>query len=199
MNKLAISLASVAMVLVLSGQGCAQNTADETVVDSPSTPVEMMEEEKEVDNMEEVDVTEKEGEAMMKKDGGAMMKDGGAMEQGEAVMKKETSESAPATDEELEPQAAASAVKSFTMTAKQWAFEPSKITVNKGDTVKLAVKSIDVTHGFGLSAFGINERLNPGETVNIEFVADKTGTFSFFCSVSCGSGHGGMRGTLIVN
>lgn len=89
-------------------------------------------------------------------------------------------------------------VKEFNITAKKWEFDPGTITVNKGDTVKLHIKSIDVSHGFGLSAFGINEQLDPGETVDIEFTADKTGTFTFACSVFCGSGHSGMKGQLIV-
>lgn len=89
-------------------------------------------------------------------------------------------------------------VKEFTMTAKNWEFSPSTITVNKGDTVKLHIKSIDVTHGFGLPDFGINENLAPGKTVDVEFVADKAGTFTFVCTVYCGSGHGGMKGQLIV-
>lgn len=84
------------------------------------------------------------------------------------------------------------------MIAKQWVFEPDTVTVNEGDTVKLNVESIDVAHGIGINAFGIRERLEPGKTVNIEFVADKKGTFSFFCTIFCGSGHSGMKGTLIV-
>lgn len=90
------------------------------------------------------------------------------------------------------------AVKSFNMTAKQWSFEPSTITVNKGDKVKLTIQNIDVTHGFGLTEFGINRELTPGKTEMIEFTADKAGTFSFFCSKMCGSGHKSMKGTLIV-
>ena len=65
------------------------------------------------------------------------------------------------------------AVKEFDMTAKQWDFEPSTIEVNQGDTVKLHIESIDVIHGIALPAFGINENLEPGKTVDIEFVADK--------------------------
>lgn len=90
-------------------------------------------------------------------------------------------------------------VKTFTMTAKQWEFSPDTITVNKGDTVVLSVKSIDVTHGFAIPEFGVNERLTPGKTVEVEFVADKAGTFPFFCSVVCGEGHGSMRGQLVVS
>jgi len=85
------------------------------------------------------------------------------------------------------------------MVAKQWTFEPRTINVKEGDLVKLSIESIDVAHGIALPTFGISERLNPGQTVNIEFTADKKGTFSFFCIVQCGSGHGGMRGTLIVS
>lgn len=91
------------------------------------------------------------------------------------------------------------AVKEFDLTAKQWEFNPSTITVNKGDTVKLHITSIDVTHGFGMPDFGISETLTPGSTIDIEFVADKRGTFTFACIVVCGSGHGGMNGQLIVN
>lgn len=89
-------------------------------------------------------------------------------------------------------------VRVFEMTAKQWEFTPSTITVNQGDAVELHITSIDVTHGFALPDFEINERLEPGEDVHVEFVADKQGTFTFFCSVPCGSGHGGMSGQLIV-
>lgn len=90
------------------------------------------------------------------------------------------------------------AVKNFSMTAKSWTFEPASITVNKGDVVKLTIQSADVLHGFALPEFGINEFLSPEKIINVQFTADKTGTFSFFCSVSCGSGHSNMRGTLIV-
>lgn len=89
-------------------------------------------------------------------------------------------------------------LKKFDISARKWEFEPDTIVVNKGDMVKLSITSEDVTHGFSLMAFDINEDLEPGETVNVEFVADKRGTFTFSCSVYCGSGHGGMKGTLIV-
>ena len=88
--------------------------------------------------------------------------------------------------------------KKFEMTAKKFEFVPSTIIVNRGDVVQLHITSTDVTHGFALSDFGINERLEPGERVTVEFVASKVGTFTFSCSVFCGPGHGGMKGQLIV-
>ncbi len=89
-------------------------------------------------------------------------------------------------------------VKEFTMTAKQWEFSPETITVDKGDTVRLNVTSVDVEHGIAIPDFNVSENLRPGRTVVIEFVADKVGQFSFFCNVYCGVDHGAMRGTLVV-
>ncbi len=89
-------------------------------------------------------------------------------------------------------------VREFEMTAKQFEFVPNTITVNKGDTVKLHITSTDVTHGFALPDFGVSETLAPGQDVHVEFVADKTGTFTFSCNVYCGTGHTGMSGQLIV-
>ena len=82
--------------------------------------------------------------------------------------------------------------------AKSWEFVPSTIEVNLGDRVELHIKSIDVTHGFRLPDFGIDEVLQPNQDVHVNFIADKKGTFPFACSVPCGSGHGRMTGQLIV-
>lgn len=89
-------------------------------------------------------------------------------------------------------------IQEINITAKQFEFVPSEITVSEGSTVRLSIESVDVDHGFALTAFGVSENLQAGETTTVEFVADKTGTYSFFCNVFCGQGHGSMRGTLIV-
>lgn len=89
-------------------------------------------------------------------------------------------------------------IKTIKVTAQTWAFEPSTITVSKGDKVKLVITSIDVAHGFSLPDFNVKERLEPNKTTTVEFTADKVGSFGFFCSVQCGDGHTGMRGTLEV-
>lgn len=91
-----------------------------------------------------------------------------------------------------------SGVKEFDMTARQWAFEPSIIRVKEGDRVRLNIKNEDVTHGFAIFEFNVNERLQPGKTTIVEFTADKKGEYTFFCSVQCGQGHRDMKGKLIV-
>lgn len=98
---------------------------------------------------------------------------------------------------EPEPTPAPSTV-SFNVTAKQWSFSPTTITVKKGDRVRLSITSVDVRHGFALPTFDISETLQPGQTTTVEFSADQAGSFSFFCNVFCGDGHGAMTGTLVV-
>src|SRR3989344_5219597 len=91
-----------------------------------------------------------------------------------------------------------SQVKEISMTAKKFEFNPSTITVKKADQVKLTIKSLDVTHGFSIPDLNVNANLDAGKETVVEFTPDKTGTFTFVCSVFCGSGHSGMKGTLIV-
>lgn len=104
----------------------------------------------------------------------------------------------PAEEPTSPPPAAEPEIKSFTLTAKTWSWEPSTIKVKKGDTVKLTITSVDVPHGFSLPDYGINQTIEAGQTTTVQFTADKTGTFTFSCSIFCGEGHSDMKGALIV-
>ena len=95
-------------------------------------------------------------------------------------------------------QAANTNVVQVDMAAKKFEFDPSTITVNKGDKVKIKITSTDVNHGFAIPEYGISQKVDVGKTETIEFIADKSGEFTFFCNVFCGSGHKEMKGTLIV-
>lgn len=88
--------------------------------------------------------------------------------------------------------------KEFEIVATNWEFSPALIEVNKGDKVELHMQSTEGTHGIALLEFDVSETLREGEDIHAEFIADKTGTFNFFCTVPCGRGHGGMRGLLVV-
>jgi len=94
--------------------------------------------------------------------------------------------------------ASAAETKIIKMTAEKYHFTPETINVNLGDKVVLEITATDTEHGFGLSAFNIDQALPPGKTVRIEFVADKKGEFTFKCTSFCGWGHFGMNGKLIV-
>lgn len=101
------------------------------------------------------------------------------------------------------------------MTARQYAFDPAVLRVNKGDTVRLRVTSLDVIHGLYMEAFDFNVKIipdspylelshpsrpdEPAEKVEeVVFVADKTGKFRYRCSHTCGSMHPFMQGELVV-
>ena len=89
-------------------------------------------------------------------------------------------------------------IKEITVTAKNWQFDPGTITVKQGDRVRLKITSVDVPHSFMLKDYGLNVKLDPGQTQIVEFVADKAGEFSFRCGVPCGEGHRDMTGKFIV-
>ena len=89
-------------------------------------------------------------------------------------------------------------VVEFDIVAKQWEFVPALIEVGLGDRVKLHMGSEDVTHGFVIPELGVSERLELGEDVHVDFIADKAGIFNFYCNVPCGGGHGGMNGMIVV-
>jgi cytochrome c oxidase subunit II len=77
--------------------------------------------------------------------------------------------------------------------ARRYAFEPSSITVHRGETIRLQLISDDVPHSLVVEGLGINEaasKSHPGDTV---FTATKTGDFAGRCGRFCGSGHGRMQ------
>jgi cytochrome c oxidase subunit II len=88
--------------------------------------------------------------------------------------------------------------KRIEITAKQFEFEPSEITVKKGQPVVLVIKSADVAHGLRFRELNLNVKIDKGGTAELPFTPDKTGDFVGHCSVFCGSGHGGMTLTMHV-
>ena len=89
--------------------------------------------------------------------------------------------------------------RTFQITAKKYDYTPDTITVNQGDKVVLQVTATDRDHGFGIKAYNIDRALPKGQTVTIEFVADKKGEFIIKCTKFCGFGHFGMKAKLIVS
>lgn len=94
--------------------------------------------------------------------------------------------------------AAEGAVKEFTVTAKNYSFSPKEISVNQGDKVKITLKSSGGSHNLVIDDFNVaTGEIGNGEEDTIEFVADKAGTFEFYCSISNHKAMG-MKGTLTV-
>jgi len=105
---------------------------------------------------------------------------------------------APAREAKQAAQETTPPAHEIQMTCKKYAFSPNSISVKKGERVRLTITATDHDHGFKLEPFHVEQKLKKGIPTTVEFTADKSGTFLFKCSVFCGFGHGGMKGTLIV-
>lgn len=167
----------LASILVFVGAGCVNQRAVESPDAPPATSLEVP-----APGFEDVEETIVVDEAPIED-----------ARTDEAALPTVNAPVPPSEDASQEP-----SVASYTIVARQWAFEPSTIRVRKGQRVELTIQSVDVSHGFSLSAFNVSEQLEPGQTVRVNFIANTKGSFPFFCSVFCGQGHSLMRGTLIV-
>lgn len=96
------------------------------------------------------------------------------------------------------PVGTAGAVRDVKVATFQFGFTPNVIRANVGDTILIHLTSRDVSHGFYLDGYGIQERVEAGQTKEIRFVADRSGTYRFRCAVTCGALHPFMIGQLVV-
>jgi heme/copper-type cytochrome/quinol oxidase subunit 2 len=104
--------------------------------------------------------------------------------------------------------------RNITITAHKYAYQPSVLTVNRGDRVHIRFLAQDVTHGFYVEGYNLDAKARPQnptfwlrrpsgaedyeEVDEISFVADHAGKFRYRCSITCGYMHPFMQGELIV-
>lgn len=98
----------------------------------------------------------------------------------------------------LPVQSIASQKRIFRIDARQFAYSPSELRVNAGDTVIFQLVSTDVVHGLYVDGYDISVEADPGQTATLAFVADQPGSFRFRCNVTCGAMHPFMIGKLTV-
>jgi len=88
--------------------------------------------------------------------------------------------------------------RNFRIEAGQFAYSPSELQVNRGDTVNIQLVSTDVVHGLYVDGYDISIEADPGQARTLTFVADTPGSFRFRCNVTCGAMHPFMIGKLSV-
>lgn len=93
---------------------------------------------------------------------------------------------------------AAPTTQTIQITAEEWEYTPSVVTLRRGVPAVLELKSLDRKHGFTAPGLGLRTDIVPGETARISFTPDKAGTFPFHCDVFCGEGHEDMAGKIEV-
>lgn len=92
----------------------------------------------------------------------------------------------------------AGVVREFTVEGSPFKFVPNEMRVRKGDTVRVTFKNMKGTHDFVIDEFDVRtNQIGEGEEEEVEFVADKAGTFEYYCSVVNHRAQG-MVGKLIV-
>ena len=83
-------------------------------------------------------------------------------------------------------------VKEINVKAFRFGYEPNVIKVAKGEKIKIKINNIDVLHGIRIPDLGLS-----GNEV-LEFTANQTGEFTWYCANACGGGHQSMQGKLII-
>lgn len=90
-------------------------------------------------------------------------------------------------------------IKTFIVEGGMFYFSPKEISVNKGDKVKIVFKNVEGVHDWVIDEFNARTKIiKMGETDEVEFIADKTGSFEYYCSVG-NHRQQGMVGVLKVN
>jgi cytochrome c oxidase subunit 2 len=107
-------------------------------------------------------------------------------------------------------------VQVIELTAKKYEYSPSPFHVKAGTRVQLKITATDHDHGFkiplvpdgaepsgkpGLLLTSPQDcwQLKKGQTTTIEFLAQTSGTYTFRCCHTCGLGHRGMKGQIVVD
>ena len=89
-------------------------------------------------------------------------------------------------------------VKAVIVSGSNFKFEPSTITVKKGDKVKLTFTNSGGMHDFVIDELNVKiPVIASGKSETVEFTADKAGTYKYYCSVANHRAIG-MEGTLTV-
>jgi nitrous-oxide reductase len=88
------------------------------------------------------------------------------------------------------------------MTATRSHFTPEHLQIKKGDQVVWHITNVetakDATHGFALPGYNVNLSLEPGETETFSFVAQRGGTYTYYCTEFCSALHLEMVGYLMI-
>jgi len=88
-------------------------------------------------------------------------------------------------------------LRAFAVKADKGRFDPSKIIVNKGDTVNIVIDAVDKAYDFTIPDFGVRQTLTKGERKVVEFQAASEGQFVYYCD-SCGGINSSAKGTITI-
>jgi cytochrome c oxidase subunit II len=83
------------------------------------------------------------------------------------------------------------------LVSRLWEWWPI-LELEKGQTYRLHMSSMDWLHGFSLQPTNINIEVHPNYEMIITIKPDQTGQFGIVCNEYCGIGHSQMVGRIYV-
>ena len=91
-----------------------------------------------------------------------------------------------------------SGVVEINLDARNFSYSQTELRVQQGDRVKVTINVVQGFHDWVVDEFNARTaQTGEGKTASVEFVADKTGTFEYYCSVGQHR-QMGMKGKLVV-
>jgi cytochrome c oxidase subunit 2 len=83
------------------------------------------------------------------------------------------------------------------MLARLWEWWPI-LELEKGQSYRLHLSSMDWQHGFSLQPTNINIQVHPNYEMVLTITPEETGQFGVVCNEFCGIGHHAMVGRIYV-
>ena len=77
-------------------------------------------------------------------------------------------------------------------------FQPSHITVRRGETTRLVLSAAEGEHCFAIEALRVEKRVVAGRLTHVELTPAEAGVFPFYCCVESGEAARVERGELTV-
>jgi cytochrome c oxidase subunit 2 len=84
------------------------------------------------------------------------------------------------------------------ISAKRFEFTPKEVHLRAGEPVMIRLVSTDRAHGLMLKDLGIDLDAEEGRPDSVTITPARAGTYAAICDHYCGSGHGNMKMTVVV-
>ncbi len=78
-------------------------------------------------------------------------------------------------------------------------FEPPKLSLRRGESVRFVVSSADGEHCFAIDALRVEKRVRAGRATRFELTPERTGVFTYYCCLESGEAAKVERGQLTVS
>ncbi len=94
---------------------------------------------------------------------------------------------------------AAPASSTIELRVSRRGFEPSRLSLRRGESVRFVVSSADDEHCFAIDALRVEKRVRAGRATRFELTPERSGVFPYYCCLESGEAAKVERGQLTVS